>query len=55
MTREEMIKALLAEVDNWDIQDLRRFAKTQLRENFEKYSDKRITSSYNMVKHLLRK
>ena len=55
MTREEMIKALLTEVDNWDIEDLKWFAKTQLRENFEKYSDKRITSSYNMVKHLLRK
>ena len=28
MTREEMIKALLAEVDNWDIEDLKWFAKT---------------------------
>ena len=49
MTREEMIKALLTEVDNWDIEDLKWFAKSQMRESFEMYSDKKISRTYNMV------
>jgi hypothetical protein len=49
MTREEMIKALLTEVNNWDIEDLKWFAESQMRMSFEKDSDEKITRTYNMV------
>jgi len=49
MTREEMIKALLREVNDWDIEDLKWFVRSQMRESFEMYSDKKITRTYNMV------
>ena len=49
MTREEMIKALLTEVDDWDIEDLKWCVKSQMRMSFEKDSDEKITRTYNMV------